>query len=291
MQNTVINDDCLKYLQKPREADIALSFLDPPFNQGKEYRFFNDKQEDGVYWEWMEAILSALRRRTLAGGALYFMHREKNTEQVLGIIRRSGWEFKNLIIWKKMTSAVPIASGFGKNYQIIVFATNGGKPRRFNKLRITPPLPAHYKQYHNRGIYVTDIWSDIREMTSGYFAGDEALRKKNGERFHKQQSPLALLTRIILSSSMPGDMVFDPFGGTGTTAVVARQLERQYRLVEIDPKNTDCIRTRLTSIRRADDIGKYRADYRFTDNLSMIWGDNRRAKENIAAPEKIESFI
>jgi DNA modification methylase len=86
----------------------------------------------------------------------------------------------------------------------------------------SPPLPPNYKSTEN-GVYVTDIWDDIRELTSGYFAGDEAIRLENGERFHKQQSPIALLLRIILSSTQIGDTVFDPFAGTGTTLVTAYQ--------------------------------------------------------------------
>ena len=71
----------------------------------------------------------------------------------------------------------------------------------FNRLRIDYPLRPGQKQERENGIFVTDVWDDIREMTSGYFAGDEALRDESGERVHKQQSPIALLLRIILSSS------------------------------------------------------------------------------------------
>src|SRR3989338_3229794 len=99
------------------------------------------------------------------GGAIYFMQREKNTEYVL----------QNLIIWKKKTSAVPCSNKFGKHYQIIAFATKGKNPRVFNRLRINPPLPPAYKYEREDGMYVTDVWDDIRELTSGYFAGDEEI--------------------------------------------------------------------------------------------------------------------
>ena len=121
------------------------------------------------------------------------------------------------------------------------------------------------------GMYVTDVWDDIRELTSGYFAGDEPLRTKDGERVHKQQSPVQLLTRIILSSSHIGDMVFDPFAGTGTTLVVANQLQRNSLGVEIDPTNVSFIRDRLSKRRESDNIIKYRKDYIFTKNLDNIW--------------------
>jgi DNA modification methylase len=166
---------------------------------------------------------------------------------------------------------VPCTGRYGKHYQVIAYATKGEKARVFNRLRISPPLPAHYKYERENGMFVTDVWDDIRELTSGYFAGDEALRAKSGERFHKQQSPIALLLRIILSSTNIGDLVFDPFAGTGTTLVVAHQLGRKSLGVELDPKNVECIRARLANLREADSIRKYRDDYKFTEGLEKIW--------------------
>ena len=64
---------------------------------------------------------------------------------------------------------------FGKHYQVIAFATKGKTPRVFHRLRIDPPLPAGYKHARENGMFVTDVWDDIRELTSGYFAGDEGV--------------------------------------------------------------------------------------------------------------------
>ncbi len=116
------------------------------------------------------------------------------------------------------------------------------------------------------------MWDDIRELTSGYFAGDEAIRSKDGERFHKQQSPIALLLRIVLSSTRIGDTVFDPFSGTGTTLVTAHQLKRNSIGIEIDPKNVDMIKSRLEEIRDSDSIEKYHKEYICTEDLEKIWG-------------------
>lgn len=120
-------------------------------------------------------------------------------------------------------------------------------------------------------MFVTDIWDDIRELTSGFFAGKEAI-KKNGERFHKQQSPISLLLRIILSSTNVGDIVCDPFSGTGTTAVVAKQLRRGSISIEIDPENCECINDRLEKQYDHDSIEKFYKDYTCTEKLDTIWG-------------------
>jgi len=275
----VLEGDCLKYLSEDFINNIHLTFLDPPYRQGKYYRFFDDNQPAWKYWSWLKDILSKIYEATVNGGAIYFMQREKNAEQVLNVLRKTGWKFQNLIVWKKKTSAVPCISRFSKQYQIIAFATKGDKPRVFNKLRIDlPPLPEH-KYKRENGVYLTDVWDDIRELTSGYFAGDEAIRDSKGNRVHTQQSPVALLLRIILSSTLPGDTVFDPLAGTGTTLVVAYQLRRNAIGIEIDPNYVKIIKKRLNYLRPADDISKYYDYYRFTPNLKDIWNPKKVVTE------------
>lgn len=273
MNYQTICDNALRVLQSDKiDKAVALTFLDPPFNQQKDYALHNDAMPTEEYWQMMKEVCAAIYQLTIDGGALYFMQREKNAEPVLRCLRETGWEFQNLIIWKKKTSAVPVQGRYSKHYQIIAYATKGAKPRTFHRLRITPPLPANYKQERQGGIYVTDVWDDIRELTSGYFAGTEALREENGERFHKQQAPIALLLRILLTSSKVGDVVLDPFAGTGTTAVVAVQTQRQSISIEIDPRNAACIENRLTNLREADSIQPLYKEYLYTDNLAAIWG-------------------
>lgn len=269
----VLTGNCLVHLKnKSFSGNVHLTFLDPPFNQNKNYSFHNDNLSIEEYWDMMKNVCQHILDITSDGGAIYFMQREKNAEGVLRCLRETGWVLQNLIVWKKKTSAVPVPNKFGKQYQILAYATKGAKARVFNRLRISPPLPANYKIKRENGIYVTNIWDDIRELTSGYFAGDEAIRSKNGERFHKQQSPIALLIRIILSSSKVGDTIFDPFSGTGTTLVAAYQLQRNGIGIEIDPRNSRMIRERLNVIRPPDNIEKYYAEYYHTEDLPEIWG-------------------
>ena len=269
----VIQGNCLDILESKKISEsIDLTFLDPPFNQNKEYAYHDDKLSSEDYWEMMKEVCQRTFDSTSDGGAIYFMQREKNTEDVLRSLRETGWTLQNLIIWKKKTSAVPQSFRYGKHYQVIAFATKGTSPRVFNKLRIDPPLLETEKYRRQNGMYVTDVWDDIRELTSGYFAGEEPLRSEEGERFHKQQSPIALLLRIILSSTQIGDTVFDPFAGTGTTLVTAYQLERKSIGIEIDPKNVAEIKKRLEEIRDSDSVQKYYQDYVFTDGLEKIWG-------------------
>jgi len=277
----IFQGDCLQALDKLSDETISLTFVDPPFNQGKDYKFFNDSQPDSEYWSWLKKIFSKIYEKSQDGGAIYFMQREKNTESILRVLGETRWEFQNLIIWKKKTSAVPSTLRYSKQYQVIAFATKGKRPRVFNRLRVDLPVPRDYKHGRDNGIYLTDIWDDIRELTSGYFAGDEALRDKQGNRIHIQQSPIALLLRIILSSSLPDDTILDPFAGSGTTLVVANQLHRNSIGIEIDPDYVKIIKKRLEHTRSADDISLFYKYYRFTESLEKIW----LGKKSVSVPQ------
>lgn len=271
INHQTVNGNCRQVLSL-LTTNIDLTFLDPPFNQQKDYASCTDNLPENEYWETMRDVCSQIFRLTTDGGAVYFMQREKNSEQVLRVLRETGWTLQNLIIWKKMTSAVPGQMRFGKAFQVIVFATKGKRPRIFNRLRINPPLLKHHKYERENGIFVTDVWDDIRELTSGYFAGDEAIKNEIGKRFHKQQSPTALLLRIILTSSKAGDYILDPFAGTGTTAIVAKQLNRNSISIEIDKTNAESIGNRVSEVRSTDNVEKFYENYICTENLSEIWG-------------------
>lgn len=285
----VIHDDCLRWLRSRDSSSTSfdLTFLDPPFNQGKEYDSHFDSMPDAEYWSWMGSVCEEVHRLSSDGAAIYFMQREKNAEEVLRVLRESGWTFQNLIVWRKKTSAVPGLKRFGKSFQVIAFATKGERPRLFNRLRIDPPLPAGYAEREG-GIFVTDVWDDIRELTSGFYAGSEPLRDVDGERLHKQQSPISLLTRIVLSSSMPGDTVLDPFAGTGTTLCVSRGLSRIGVGIEKSAQNVRCITRRLHAWRPEDDVSQLRDDYEYTPGLDEIWGMHYDAEHLETMPCNLE---
>ncbi len=282
MTHNLYLGDCAQFLERDadKEPPFDFTFLDPPFNQGKDYREHNDRLDNGEYWDWMREICRMTLERSSDGAAMYFMQREKNTEFLLQVLRESGWDFHNLIVWRKKTSAIPSQVRYGKAYQVIAYATKGRSPRVFNRLRIDPPLPNGYVP-RERGMFVTDVWDDIRELTSGYYASDEALRDNSGERVHKQQSPVALLLRMLLSSTNPGDCVFDPFSGTGTTLVVASQLARYGVGVEKDEVNFNCIQERLQHIRAADSAERYRDEYAHTEALNQIWSTQNLVDEPV----------
>jgi DNA modification methylase len=271
MKSELITGNCLDYLQNSLVPDFDLTFLDPPFNQGKKYVGHDDNMDPATYWQWITSLCAAIYNHTSPGGGIYFMHREKNAQQVLAALTATGWQFQNLIIWKKKATAIPQQHRYSLQHQIIVFATKGERPLVFNPLRIDIPLAAHEKTPRPRGILVTDVWDDIRELTSGYYAGAEPLRRADGTRLHNQQAPVHLLTRILLTSTQVGDVIFDPFAGTATSLIVAAQLSRIAVGVEMNPENVAAATKRLQESRTCDNILKYREYYRHTKNLEIIW--------------------
>ncbi len=293
--NQIIHGDVeetLAGLKHSMSEAFHLTFLDPPFNQSKDYGVHDDRLPEKTYWSWMKSLCSKIHDLTAPGGVIFFMQREKNTEMVLRTLRETGWHFQNLIIWTKMTSAVPQRHRFGKQYQILAFASKGEKPRIFNRLRVDLPPAPHHKKPREEGVYVTDVWTDIRELTSGFFAGEEALRTSDGKRIHEQQSPIHLLFRIILATTLPGDLVLDPFAGTGTTGIVAKQLERVYFLIELNSSHVKVIKQRLNKVRPADDVTKYLHYYRFTPNLLEIIGESLVPKvRELLSKKSLEEYL
>ena len=106
MNIKLIKGDSLNYLRNiSEEGNFDLTFLDMPFNQGKDYYEFNDNMDVNDYWKWMKEVCHLIFLQTSKGGCIYFMQREKNTQQVLETLSSTGWKFQNLIIWKKKSSA------------------------------------------------------------------------------------------------------------------------------------------------------------------------------------------
>ncbi|NHI92155.1 MAG: hypothetical protein EAX96_06595 [Candidatus Lokiarchaeota archaeon] len=263
---------------------IHCSNLDPPFNKDKFYRKYKDNLPENEYWTFMEDICKNIFKMTVPGGYIFFMQRSENEDKVKNTLENSGFTYQNTITWKKMTSPPPIKHKLAPAKQIIVVATRGMKARLYNPLRIDVAPPLNYQVSNPKGVTINDVWDDIRELTSGFFAGTEPIRMSENKdicfeykmnqikelklkRFHLQQAPIALLTRIILLSTKPGDLVYDPFGGTGTTSVVCQQLDRNCIIVEIDELNIKCIKERMR-INRVEDSLIHR-EYSFGKKIEM----------------------
>jgi DNA modification methylase len=116
MKYEILHQNCLEAFENQSiTSKIDLTFLDPPFNQQKDYAYHNDNMDDAAYWAMMQSVCQEIYDKTNDGGALYFMQREKNTESVLRVLRESGWIFQNLIIWKKKLLPFQYQISMGNN--------------------------------------------------------------------------------------------------------------------------------------------------------------------------------
>lgn len=263
--------DCLDILPS-LDSKIELTICDPPFNQKKEYAQFDDNQNPKEYWKWITCVLKQIYRNTSLGGAIYFMHREKNLEHIFRAMRSAKWNYQNLIIWRKMTRATPTTNALAKKYQVIYYGIKGDSPRIHNTLYGNTPMLAWHKKDSSKGVKIDDLWYDIRELTAGFFSGKEIIRNTEGRMAHDQQMPVALALRMILLSTSPGDTVLDPFLGSGTSLVVAKQINRVGIGIEIDRKNIDLAKKRLVQIRPQDDVDQYYGYYSTSKKINSIWG-------------------
>ena len=203
--------DCLEFIRSRKPMNINLTICDPPFNQKKVYKHFDDNQTEKAYWKWIEDVLKQIYRTTTIGGSIYFMHREKNVEHLFRVMRKAKWVFQNLIIWRKMTRTAPSTTRLGKKYQVIFSGTKGDVPLVHNQLYGITPMLSWHKKDSSKGVYIDDIWYDIRELTAGFLSGKEVMKNRDGKMLHNQQMPLALALRMILLSTSPGNTILDPF--------------------------------------------------------------------------------
>lgn len=240
--NKVYCVDVLKGLKKLDDESVDLVFADPPFNLNKDYGIDKDNRDD--YFGWCDAWICECFRVLKKTGSFYLMNYPKNIFD-LGLIMRKYGFFKNMIIWKQ--TKPPTKNYFVIGYQPILFFTKEARDYVFNRYAETKKPETDGVIYgYNKECVLTDIWTDIKLVSGGCLASKEAiLRKDSKSKIHPCQMPEKLIKRIILFSSNEGDLVLDPFIGSGTTAVVCKRFGRDFIGFDNNPKYVDLTNKRL----------------------------------------------
>ena len=219
--------DCLANLASIEDRSVDLIFADPPYNIGKKFGAFVDTwPSDEQYAEWCYAWLAMCLRKLKPCGTLYVMT-STQAMPYLDVWLRSRITVLSRIVWHYDSSGVQAKKYFGSMYEPILFCVNDPKNYTFNSAAIEvaaktgsvrklidyrKKIPATYKSTKVPG----NAW---------YFP---RVRYRMDEyEVHPSQKPEALLERIILASTNPGDLVLDPFAGTFTTCAVAQRLGRK----------------------------------------------------------------
>ncbi len=237
LENQIIHQDWLKAIDFLPDAFVDLLFLDPPYNLDKDWRTVSfRKSSDVEYADWLDSWLSRLVRVLKPEASVYicgdwqsaaaiqrvaqnhFILRNRITwEREKGRGAKSNWKNCSEDIWFCTVSDgyyFDAAAVKLKRRVLAPYTDAAGTPKDWEKTE-----RGNYRLTHP-----SNLWTDL---TVPFWSMPE-------NTGHPTQKPEKLLAKIILASSRPGDMVFDPFLGVGTSAVVAKKLGRRYLGIEID---------------------------------------------------------
>ncbi len=232
-KNQIIYGNSLEILKSFPDKSIDLIFADPPYNLQLKDTLYRpdqttveavtddwDKFEDyNKYDKFSMEWLTECKRILKDGGALWVIGSYHNILRLGTLIQNLNFWILNDIIWHK-TNPMPNFRGtrFTNAHETLLWCTTSRNAKyKFN--------------YQN----LKEL-NDGKQMRSDWYipicSGKERIRKSNNQRAHPTQKPEALLYRIILASSKKGDVILDPFIGSGTTAVVAKKLQRNFVGIE-----------------------------------------------------------
>ncbi len=253
-KNTILLGDSLEIMKTIPSKSVDLIFADPPYNlQLKDtlYRpdqttveavtqdwdkFNTYKEYDNFTEQWLKESKRILKK----GGALWVIGSYHNILRVGTSIQNHGFWILNDIIWHK-TNPMPNFRGtrFTNAHETLLWCTTSREAKyTFN--------------YQN----LKEL-NDGKQMRSDWYipicSGKERLRENNNQRSHPTQKPEALMYRIILSSTNKGDIILDPFLGSGTTAVVTKKLQRNFIGIEQDKEYVSLAKKRLKQTKVLND--------------------------------------
>jgi len=251
--NNIFNGDCLEELKKIPDNTFDLVFADPPYNMqiGKTLTRPDASKVKGVNDKWdqfknfkhydsfSKAWLMECRRILKDNGSIWVIGSYHN-------IFRLGYHMQNLnfwllndVIWRK-NNPMPNFRGtrFTNAHETLIWASKNRKSKYTFNYQSLKCL--------NDDLQMRSDW------TLPICNGKERLKKK-GKKIHSTQKPEALLHRIILATTNKGDTIFDPFLGTGTTAVVAKKLGRNYYGIEKDKKYFKAAQSRIKKTKKIED--------------------------------------
>ncbi len=225
-------------LSKASGLQVQLIFADPPFNIGYEYDKYDDNKEYDVYVEWTEKWMKICKNVLADNGSFYIAIGDEYAAEIRMIARKIGLNMRNWIIWH-YTFGQQTRKKFARAHTHIFYFTNHPKNFVFNDEDIRMPsarqLIYNDKRANKRGKIPDDVWRYSR--VCGTF--------KERMRWHNCQMPISLLARIIKASSNPGDIVLDPFNGSGTTTLTAALLGRNYIGIDISENYVKLAKQRI----------------------------------------------
>jgi modification methylase len=252
----VIEGDCVEILNSLPEYSVDLVFADPPYNLQLQQDLWrpNMTRVDAVNDEWdkfadfaaydafTEAWLRAVRRVLKETGTVWVIGTYHNIFRVGRLMQDIGFWILNDVVWIK-TNPMPNFRGvrFTNAHETLIWAQKVRGARYTFNYQVLKRLNYDARKGGSTGKQMRSNWA------LALCTGDERL-KIDGQKAHATQKPEALLYRVIMASSSPGDVVLDPFFGTGTTGAVAKKLHRRWIGIERDGTYVRLARERLAAV-------------------------------------------
>ena len=251
--NTILAGDCIAQMNALPEASVDLIFADPPYNlqlKGDLHRPDNSRV-DAVddHWDQFSSFaaydaftrdwLAAARRLLKPNGAIWVIGSYHNIFRVGTAMQDAGYWILNDVVWRK---ANPMPNFRGKRltnaHETMIWASKSeGAKYTFNYEAL---------KALNEGIQMRSDW--VLPICNG----GERLKDAAGEKAHPTQKPEALLHRVLVGSTNPGDIVLDPFFGTDTTGAVAKMLGRDWIGIEREDAYRTVAQARIDGVRKFD---------------------------------------
>lgn len=253
--NQILLGDCIEIMRGIPDASVDAVFADPPYNlQLGSKTLYRPEDQTAAravrdswdsfespqqYDEFTRAWLHECKRVLKPNGALWTIGSYHNIFRVGAMLQDMGFWILNDIVWVK-TNPMPNFRGtrFTNAHETLIWAT----PTKTGKYTFNYETMKKL----NGGKQMRSDW-DINICL-----GEERLKDENGKSLHNTQKPLDLLHRVILSSTKPGDIILDPFMGSGTTAAAALELGRKFIGIEREESYVHAARNRITNVRPID---------------------------------------
>jgi site-specific DNA-methyltransferase (adenine-specific) len=231
-EHTIFHGDTLEVLPQLPKESADLIFIDPPYNIGKQFGDFHDRWTSAKsYVEWAYKWLDECVRLLKPSGSLYIMA-STQAMPYFDLYLCEKLTILSRIIWHYDSSGVQAKNYFGSTYEPILFCVKNTKLYNFNTdaIKVEAKTGAKRKLIDYRKPVPTPY---NREKVPGNVWNFPRVRYRMPEyEEHPSQKPEALMERIILASSNPGDVVLDPFAGTFTTAAIAKKYNRKSVSIE-----------------------------------------------------------
>jgi len=249
-RNQIIEGDCVAALEQLPRHSVDVIFADPPYNLqlGGDLHRPDHSLVDGVDEDWdrfesfaaydafSRAWLLACRRVLKPNGTIWVIGSYHNIFRLGSMMQDLGFWFLNDIIWRK-SNPMPNFRGrrFQNAHETLIWASRERKTK--NYVFNYEALKAANEDVQMRSDWLFPLCT-----------GSERLKGEDGRKLHPTQKPEALLARIMLASTKPGDVVLDPFFGTGTTGAVAKRLGRDFVGIEREPDYIAAAHQRIEAV-------------------------------------------